>query len=87
LIYPEGIRQAGKNLVSTGMNILKTFLDSEHFEYKGKRPKRGKNVRAQEKKCWWGINSYTANPSVIREGNEVPGDEEAVYKIPGQQAF
>lgn len=31
MIFPEGIRQAGKNLVPTGMNILKTFLDSEHW--------------------------------------------------------
>ncbi|KAK2118470.1 hypothetical protein P7K49_005357 [Saguinus oedipus] len=30
LIHPEGINQAGENLVPTGMNILKTILDSEN---------------------------------------------------------
>lgn len=35
----------------------------------------------------WGINPYTASVGVIREGNEVPGDDEVVYEIPGQQAF
>lgn len=39
------------------MNILKTFLDSEHLEYKGKRPKKGKNVRAQEKKTVVGVGN------------------------------
>lgn len=50
MIYPEGIRQTGKKLVYTEMNILKTFLDSEQFEYKWKRPKRGEDLRAQELK-------------------------------------
>lgn len=66
LICPEGIRQAGKNLVPTGMNILKTFLDSEH-SVQMKQTQEREKLKSLRIKNHRGVgNSYISN---LREGN------------------